>query len=164
MDFASPQPNSLPLAPPAKARLAADFETEAMPYMNDLYRTANRMLDHQQKAINAVKETYRRAGNSVHRNQRGCDTRLWLFQVLFRVVREEQRQWFAWLSTRDGHEPTDNPILKAMDRLPQPLREVLLLVDAQEFSYRETSTILQIPIETVMAHVSVARTSLHNSL
>ena len=37
------------------------------------------------------------------------------------------------------------------------LREVLLLVDVQEFSYNEAAEILQIPIGTTMSRLSQAR-------
>ncbi len=44
------------------------------------------------------------------------------------------------------------------------LREVLLLVDVQEFSYNEAAEILQIPIGTMMSRLSQARELLRGQL
>ena len=49
----------------------ADFEAEALPYSNDLYRTALRLLRQPAKASDAVQETYLLAWKSFDRYQRG---------------------------------------------------------------------------------------------
>jgi len=45
-------------------------------------------------------------------------------------------------------------------RLPQPQREVLLLVVSEGLSYQETATILEIPVGTVMSRLARARQTL----
>ena len=53
------------------------------------------------------------------------------------------------------------------ERMPKrctQLREVLLLVDVQEFSYNEAAEILQIPIGTMMSRLSQARELLRGQL
>lgn len=52
----------------------------------------------------------------------------------------------------------------AVARLPQGQRQVLALVDLEEFSYAEVAEILDIPVGTVMSRLSRARTSLKNML
>jgi RNA polymerase sigma-70 factor (ECF subfamily) len=52
----------------------------------------------------------------------------------------------------------------AVARLPQGQRQVLTLVDLEEFSYAEVAGILDIPVGTVMSRLSRARASLKNML
>jgi RNA polymerase sigma-70 factor (ECF subfamily) len=90
----------------------------------------------------------RSAWKSFDRYETGTKCRAWLFQILFNVVRHERRKWFKWLTGREedlaesqiaAPDPiqenlTDKDILTALDDLPLQFREVLLLVDVQEFS------------------------------
>jgi RNA polymerase sigma-70 factor (ECF subfamily) len=52
----------------------------------------------------------------------------------------------------------------AVAELPAGQREVVTLVDLEEFSYAEVATILEIPIGTVMSRLSRARLSLREKL
>lgn len=154
------------------------FEAEALPHMNDLYRTAIRLLLDSGKASDAVQETYLVAWKTFGRYERGTNCRAWLFQILFNVVRHERRQWFKWMTgaSEDLREAevvapqpvpdslTDGEILAALDRLSIQFREVVLLVDVEEFSYKEASEMLQVAIGTVMSRLSRARALLRSEL
>ena len=52
----------------------------------------------------------------------------------------------------------------AVARLPMGQRQVLTLVDLEEFGYAEVADILNIPVGTVMSRLSRARASLKNFL
>jgi RNA polymerase sigma-70 factor (ECF subfamily) len=52
----------------------------------------------------------------------------------------------------------------AMEKLPAPLLEVLLLCDVEEMKYKEIAIVLEIPIGTVMSRVARARASVRRSL
>ena len=159
-------------------RPTAEFEAEALPHMNDLYRAAVRLLLDQSKASDAVQETYLLAWKSFKRYQPGTNCRAWLFQILFNVVRHERRAWFKWLTGKEedvahremvapqpvSQNLTDGDILSALDTLPVPFREALLLIDVEEFSYKEASEILRVPIGTVMSRLSRARDLLRGQL
>ena len=150
---------------------AADFEIEAMPYARDLYRTALRMLQDVGKAGDAVQETYLLAWKSFDRYERGTNCKAWLYQILFNVVRHERRTWFKWITGREEDaaeavaaapasvpaELEDQDILKALDLIPSQFRDVVLLVDVEEFSYKEASEMLKVPIGTVMSRLSRGR-------
>jgi RNA polymerase sigma-70 factor (ECF subfamily) len=156
----------------------SEFETEAVPHLNDIFRAAVRLLLDQSRASDAVQETYLLAWKTFHRYQRGTNCRAWLFGILFNVVRHERRKRLKWITGAKedfaevdlvapqpvSDDLTDGEILAALDRLPVQYREVLLLVDVEEFSYKEASEILGIPIGTVMSRVSRARSVLRGQL
>ena len=171
-------PAELLSAPRTTAEPLIQFEAEALPHMNDLFRTAVRLLMDQGKANDAVQETYLIAWKSFQKYERGTNCRAWLFQILFNVVRHERRKWFKWITGKEEDVAevalaapvpvpmilTDGDILAALDRLPAQFREVVLLTDVEEFSYRETAEILQVPIGTIMSRLSRGRTLLRGQL
>jgi len=65
---------------------------------------------------------------------------------------------------RESLHLTDGNILAALDALPAQFREALLVVDVEEFSYKEASEILQVPIGTIMSRLNRARGLLRNQL
>jgi RNA polymerase sigma-70 factor (ECF subfamily) len=144
----------------------------------DLFRTAVRLLQDEAKASDAVQETYLLAWRTFDRYQRGTNCRAWLFGILFNVVRHERRKWFKWITGTNedlaemdlvAPQPvatniTDQDILRALDGLPVQFREVLLLVDVEEFSYKEAGAILGVPIGTIMSRLSRGRTLLRGQL
>src|SRR5258708_4661035 len=155
-----------------------EFEAEAVPHLNDLFRAAVRLLLDHAGASDAVQETYLVAWRTFDRYQRGTNCRAWLFRILFNVVRHERRKRLKWLTgaNEDSAEMelvapqpvpdnlTDSEILTALDQLPVQFRAVLLLVDVEEFSYKEAGEILEVPLGTVMSRLSRARTLLRGHL
>ncbi len=118
------------------------------------------------------------AWKSFGKYERGTNCKAWLFQILFNVVRHERRNWFKWITGKEedlaeaqlvAPAPipdtlTDGNILAALDKLPAQFREALLLVDVEEFSYKEASEILRVPIGTIMSRLNRARGLLRNQL
>jgi RNA polymerase sigma-70 factor, ECF subfamily len=163
---------------PRNEPVSGVFESEALPHLDLLFRAAVRMTGDRGKASDAVQETYLIAWKTFDRYKSGSNCRAWLFQILFNVVRHERRNWFRWITGKDediseiqlvAAEPipdslTDGDILAAIDKLTPEFREVLLLVDVEEFSYKETSEILKIPIGTVMSRLNRARGQLRGQL
>jgi len=156
----------------------SQFETEALPHLKDLYRAASRLLLDEGRANDMVQETYLLAWKTFHRYETGTNCRAWLFGILFNVVRHERRKRFKWFTGVEedfaelnlpapdtvADTLTDADILSALDQLPASYREVLLLVDVEEFSYKEAGEILKVPIGTIMSRISRARTALRGSL
>jgi RNA polymerase sigma-70 factor (ECF subfamily) len=61
-------------------------------------------------------------------------------------------------------ELQDEQILAALGKIPPDYKAVVLLVDVEEFSYKEASGILGIPIGTVMSRLSRGRKLLREQL
>lgn len=82
--------------PAAEALSAARFESEAMPHLNDIYRTAARILGDSSRAEDVAQEFYLQAWKSFARFETGINCRAWLFKILFHCVNHHRRKWFRF--------------------------------------------------------------------
>lgn len=156
-----------------------DFESAAMPHLNDLFRTARRILGNQADAEEVAQETYLQAWKSFHRFTPGTNCRAWLYKILFHVIQHHRRKWLngrfvyndaeALFETLAYEPPTpqhlcDEDVIAALEAVPQHYREVILLADVQDFSYQEIAETLQIPMGTVMSRLNRGRKLLSGKL
>ena len=63
------------------------FETEALPHLNDLFRTALRLTGERGQAEDVMQEVYLQAWRSFDRFEAGTNCRAWLYKILFDCVR-----------------------------------------------------------------------------
>jgi RNA polymerase sigma-70 factor (ECF subfamily) len=168
------------LAMPSATRAPRErFDAEAMPHMNDLFRTACRLTGERGHAEDAVQEAFLQAWKSFDRFEPGTNCRAWLFKILFHCVNHQRRRIFRFpllKQTEDFIEAnltaktplpdklTDGEILAALDKIAEDFRAVILLVDVEEFAYKEVAEILNIPIGTVMSRLSRGRKALREQL
>lgn len=139
--------------------------------MEALYRSALGMLGNSFAAEDLVQETFKEAWASFRLYQPGTDCKAWLFKILFRL-RSKQLQrngLFQWTDLDDlPEEELSAPpevmrklesaqILSVINSLPEHYRSILVLADAEQFSYQEISRILDLPIGTVMSRLNRAR-------
>lgn len=156
-----------------------DFETIALPYLNELYRSARHTLGNEAAAEDVVQETYLQAWKSFARFEPGTNMRAWLHKILFHVINHHWRKHnrLVTLAEEDEflfeqltYEPPvaaelrDEDLLNALARVPENYRCVLLLADVQEFAYKEIAALLDIPIGTVMSRLSRGRRLLRQEL
>jgi RNA polymerase sigma-70 factor (ECF subfamily) len=180
--FADPAVNSA-FAPPDQTcgdrSQDERFEDEAMPHLNDLFRTALRMTGERGHAEDVIQEVYLQAWRSFERFEAGTNCRAWLYKILFHCVSHQRRKWLRFPLLRENEEYlaanlvqpaavaqeiTNGEILAALDKLPSEFRSVVLLVDVEEFAYKEVAEILAIPIGTVMSRLSRGRALLRKHL
>ena len=61
-------------------------------------------------------------------------------------------------------EIRDEDVLEALAKVPIEFREVVLLADVQEFSYKEIAETMKLPLGTVMSRLSRGRKVLRQEL
>ncbi len=141
-----------------------------------LYRLAYRLVGDRHEAEDVVQETFRSAWKSRHRFQPGQGERGWLVAILRRRIADYWRragkrkpaESSSLFEKLGSPEPPDqgyiDPIQRALDQLPEQLRESLLLVVVGELTYQEAAEMLGVPIGTVLSRVSRARLRLREAL
>jgi len=156
-----------------------EFEAAALPHLNDLYRVAMRLLGDGSRADDVVQDVYLQAWKSFDRFQTGTNCRAWLFKILFHSLNHYRRKWMNLRMVRESEEIlglapapgppvpeeiTDEDMVAALAKVPPDFRAVVLLVDVEEFSYKETAGILNVPVGTVMSRLSRGRRLLREML
>jgi RNA polymerase sigma-70 factor (ECF subfamily) len=156
-----------------------DFEAAAMPHMHDIYRTAARLLGNTTGADDVVQDVYLQAWKSFGQFEPGTNCRAWLFKILFHTLHHYRRKWLSLRIVKESEEVldqapastpplpehiTDEEMLAALEKVPQDFRAAVLLVDVEEFSYKEAAGILNVPVGTVMSRLSRGRRLLRERL
>ncbi len=149
-----------------------------MPHFRDLYRTARLLAQSAAEGEDLVQEVYLEAWKSFHRFELGTNCRAWLFKILFHHLHRFRRHWMraARVEALDNspdslaaeppvpEEIRDEDVLRALGKLPEEYRAVVLLADVQELSYKEVAETLKVPIGTVMSRLSRGRRLLRQEL
>lgn len=149
------------------------------PVIPRLRRYARSLMRDAAAADDLVQDCLERAISRWHQRRTDGDARIWLFTIIHNLAMNRLRQ----ASRRGLHLPiedADPPILalgpdqeaalhhhdivRALDRLPDDQRAVLLLVAIEELSYADAAKALDVPIGTVMSRLSRARARLREEL
>jgi RNA polymerase sigma factor (sigma-70 family) len=152
-----------------------NFEEAVMPHLDAAYNLARWLTRNEADAQDMVQEAYLRAlrfFGGFH----GTDARAWLLTIV-------RNTCYTWLKRNrsqelsgdfeevvltkqsDEPDPEASHVLKvraqlineAIEKLPLEFREVVILRELEELSYKEIATITGIPIGTVMSRLSRAR-------
>ena len=152
-----------------------NFEEAVMPHLDAAYNLARWLMRNEADAQDMVQEAYLRAlrfFGGFH----GTDARAWLLTIV-------RNTCYTWLKRRrspelsgefeevvltkesDEPNPEASHVLKvqaqlineAIEKLPIEFREVVILRELEELSYKEIAAITGIPIGTVMSRLSRAR-------
>lgn len=155
---------------------ASDFQRQALQHLDALYNFAMYLTRKPPEADDLVQETYLRAFRFAHRFQPGTHLRAWLFQILrntfltFYRLRERE----AALA-EDGVPDWDVPMFhdapddsagamdahtdleRAMRRLPEEFRTVLLLAEVEGLPLEEVARVMASPVGTVKSRIFRAK-------
>ena len=152
-----------------------NFEEAVMPHLDAAYNLARWLTRNEADAQDMVQEAYLRAlrfFGGFH----GTDARAWFLTIV-------RNTCYTWLKrnrsqelsgdfeeavlTKESDEPDpevshvlkvrSHLINEAIEKLPVEFREVVILRELEELSYKEIAAITGIPIGTVMSRLSRAR-------
>jgi RNA polymerase sigma-70 factor, ECF subfamily len=156
-----------------------DFEREVTPHLREIYRAALRLVRNPAEAEDLTQEVFLQAWKSFDRFTRGTNARAWLYKILWNVGQQRLRKRIPIplgaegeariAETLEAEETTptevkDEEVAAALEALSPEHREIVLLSDLEEFTYKEIAEILKIPIGTVMSRLARARAALRKSL
>ncbi len=164
------------------------FEDLALPLLPSLYNVAFWLSRNPADAEDLVQETFLKALRGFASFEPGSNFKAWIFRILRNTYLTSRTGLAATRTVAledelddislypegaiDRETPEINLIRlsdraalqAAMEKLPPPLLEVILLCDVEEMKYREIAAVLEIPIGTVMSRIARARTALRGSL
>jgi RNA polymerase sigma-70 factor (ECF subfamily) len=158
---------------------AATFEQLALPLFDRLYNFAHWLTRNREEAEDLVQETYAKALRGFASFEPGTNFKAWMFRILRNTFLNSRTGLKAATVALDVSE--DDPVMPvehttpetilidraservlqdAIEELPVPYREVLILCEVEEMSYQEMASALAIPMGTVMSRLSRARSRL----
>lgn len=172
--------------------LAALFEEQAMPLLDQLYGHAMRMTRNPTDAQDLVQETFTKAYQSFRSFRQGTNLRAWLYRIQTNLYinqyRKAQREpypnaldeledwqlggatsYTADTSSRSAEAEAfdnlpSNAVKDALADLSDEFRMVVLLADVQGFAYKEIAEIMDTPVGTVMSRLHRGRKLLREKL
>ena len=160
-----------------------DFQRQALQHLDALYNFARYRSRNPPEADDLVQETYLRAFRFSHKFQQGTHLRAWLFQILrntfltFYRLREREAA-----IAEDGVPDWDVPMFhdapeddgaameahtdleRAMRRLPEEFRTVLLLAEVEGMPLEEVARVMACPVGTVKSRIFRAKERLRGLL
>lgn len=154
-----------------------NFEEVVLPHLDAAYNLARWLSRNEDDAQDVVQEAYLRALKSFG-GFHASDGRPWILAIV-------RNTFYTWVKRNRFPEPadfnealllkeTDTPdpeqvlvlnsekrvLREALESLPLEFREVLVMRDLEELSYREIAAVARIPIGTVMSRLARARQKL----
>ncbi|HSE91713.1 MAG TPA: sigma-70 family RNA polymerase sigma factor [Methylomirabilota bacterium] len=163
--------------------MEADFRREALQHLDALYNFAMYLARKPAEAEDLVQETYLRAFRFSHRFERGTHLRAWLFQILrntfltFYRLRERESPLAEdgvpdWDAPMFHEAPDEGPgaleahtdLERALQRLPEEFRTVLLLAEVEGMPLEEVAQVMACPVGTVKSRIFRAKERLRTLL
>lgn len=154
------------------------FEALVLPHLDAAHRLARWLCRSPGDADDIVQEAFVRAYRGFD-GLRNPDARAWLLAIVrnchLSALAERRRRAYEPLTEEHEAQPASalpDPESSSIERderrllarliaaLPEEQREVLLLREMEDMSYREIAAVAQVPIGTVMSRLARARAAL----
>ena len=172
------------------AELQARFETDAIPYMRQMFPAAYRLTQDRCDAEDLIQETFARAYVKFHQFEPGTNLRAWLYCIMFRTFystcRKRSRQPAEVLAADLYRSPAARPptarpassrrrarrrrrrsTASATPRscarwrnCPSQFKTALYLADIQGYQQSDIADIMGTPVGTVMSRIHRGRAML----
>jgi RNA polymerase sigma-70 factor (ECF subfamily) len=155
-------------------------------YLDGLYSYALVLSRNRTEAEDLVQETCLRAIRAMERLRPDSNVKSWLFTILRNIWFNQLRQWRtapeivelesdetgqnrAADTAKDPHATyvsniDQEQVRTAIQKLSIEFREIIILREYEELSYREIATLLECPPGTVMSRLARARSKLRELL
>jgi RNA polymerase sigma-70 factor (ECF subfamily) len=163
-------------APPTPAdERRLRFEREILVHLDALYRVALRLTGSAADADDLVQETMLKAYRGFDGYEPGTNAKGWLLTILRNAFINEYRrrarrpehvdldtaEAVAALPEEELEVPqerffdgiVDDEVLRAVDALPAPFREAVVLSDVEGLDYREIAKVMNVPVGTVKSRL-----------
>jgi RNA polymerase sigma-70 factor, ECF subfamily len=156
------------------------FREGAVEHLDGLYGFALSLCRDRVAAEDLVQETYLRALKAPRKAEAGPGMKSWLFAILHNVWRNElrRRRPAGYVDEAVEQIPSDDPgpldvvdrqqagsrVLAAIEELPDPFREAIVLRCVEGFSYQEMAEVVGCPAGTIMSRLARARALLRRAL
>jgi RNA polymerase sigma-70 factor, ECF subfamily len=170
--------------------VAARFERDAVPLLDQLYRAARRYTRTHSDAEDLVQETMIKAYIGFPAFKEG-NLRAWLFKIMnhtwintYRAAKRRPAEWLAGdvsealisagvqqssprLSSAEVEALElmgDDEVRQALQRLPQAQQMAIYYADVEGLRYREIAEILDVPLGSVMSRIHRGRRTMRKLL
>lgn len=170
--------------------LAARFERDVIPLLDQLYRAARRCTQSHADAEDLVQETMVKAYVGFASFQDGTNLRAWLYTIMNRTrinhYRTAARRPAEWLADDVGdyvlsaaaqqsarrmsaeaealESMGDHEIRQALQKLPEAQQLAVYYADVEGLRYKEIGEILDIPLGSVMSRIHRGRRNMRKLL
>jgi RNA polymerase sigma-70 factor (ECF subfamily) len=171
----------------------ARFESDAIPYMRQMFPAAYRLTHDKCDAEDLLQETFARAFVKFHQYTPGTNLRAWLYCIMFRTFYSTCRKrsskpaevltadlYQAGPLGADGHAALvppsrsaesealeilgDSPVMRALAQLPPQFKAALYLHDIHGYQQGDIAHIMGTPVGTVMSRIHRGRAMLRAQL
>lgn len=154
-------------------------------YFDSLFRYALVLTRHESDAEDLVQETYVRALRRIDSIRNPDNVKSWMITILRNAWTSQQRRTkkasneiefdLSSIPDTEGERKYNglsccersferDLVCNVLTQLPPQLREILILREFDDLSYREIADILNCPVGTVMSRLARARLKLRNLL
>jgi RNA polymerase sigma-70 factor (ECF subfamily) len=159
-----------------------DFNEEMLPHLDALYNFALRLAAEPNDAEDLVQDTIVKAYRFFSSYEKGTNAKAWLFRILknsyinnyrkqskrpsevdfddvssfYESIRAERTET-SDLEEKMFSELIDDDLTRALNRLPEDFRTVVLLCDVEGFTYEEIANMLDVPIGTIRSRLHRGR-------